>query len=1240
MRSTLGFFLGVLSALTVGCGTDGPVPGDIDSTVRPTIEIQIAPLTLTGIDFACYDVLVTNGPGGTGDTVWSEGDPLFTKSGADQTAPPPGTFNGANVDTTTICSDRFGNAGGGGISYVGPCDADDPSGSRVNTVTIWIDGLYGGANLDLGEWQDPCPDGCSIEVLCSENQDTKAEFNLTVMRDADQGFFDIAVSFEDVFCSAKLDTCYEGDEHIDLLHGTDGERGWTAVFGLACTGGVGSAVDTTMLYSNLEVVCGGTTFPLPTARPNGNQSVEVDGHTLNYGIYCGAEDLACDDAETAEIESCNKAYWNLAISLDDLSAVGEPCTLAFNASATDGSQALTNGLPTATGASYPYIDVNATLTPAACQQNPLNGEGSAVTTVYRGDLGGLTPPLTMCSQCDGTAVTSVDGVSPELCRQCEDQYCLACAGAGIGACTECEEGLVLENGECVCPPDLVGPVDGICIEVLTDFAASATLLGEPACSAELNCLDAAPDGSNNILFNGDTRATTAVLSFGCSGADNLYMSDVYIECDHYDNNQIDPLTDPLGSDNRIGPVATLRPSAGPGTMSGPTPGIFSYAALTGRKDFGGAAGDEVFSTLALGIEDSFFDTPDLTDGDAKRHCKVVAWMTGGTDPKWRSVQSPGHEATSYVRVMADLNAPAPTGGEAGATLDCGQQTLGAPDSAVEVLIDPAEFDTPSGDESPVVTFKNIIDANWQDTSLDVEATHYNQHQRSLNGDWSQPLLEPWQHWFLHEDFATLTDPASWINSTGDSVVTDGRVQDWEAFNLSFDGSEYSLSYNLGPADWGAAPQSFTITACRGNAVRISSGGYRGDGACDPLDPPVEGLGFRMVNSHEIPGGQVAPAFDTASRLFFDGVTDANGVLTFDDVPPGNYFIMPVVNDMLQYVNGGNYGENWTISPYDFEQFEICDYGAPGSGMSQGGSTVERSYLGAASANNVSSMYQTWTTNHTAGIYDDELNRTTIDYSNTNDESVSGVYIYETVNLREGGPSGDIIATENIFFPDTGGAPSQLGIYWNKVFPAATLTSGQDYTIEIVNASGAISWLSHDTDVDASGSSNLGATDLGLEVVFGVRKSHYDYPADWPHMLVVGGVEQVSSVDFEAGCATWVRLNVDNLSETYAGTHTLVVRGPDDAFGYCNSIGLFGPNHVGSLDHILRNRGGGTGLCDWDGGDERLPGGDYELTLEVWENDGATGLPLTLIDSMVSTFTMPYGQGVNHVVDATALNDGL
>lgn len=130
-------------------------------------------------------------------------------------------LNGGTPDTDALCSDRFGNGAGGALSYVGPCDADgqadpgDADGERMNSVTVWFDGLYGasGGYIDPNGtqgWQNPCVDaagaevGCTLDVLCEENADARVAFDFTVMREANQGFFDIAVSFEDVFCSAKV----------------------------------------------------------------------------------------------------------------------------------------------------------------------------------------------------------------------------------------------------------------------------------------------------------------------------------------------------------------------------------------------------------------------------------------------------------------------------------------------------------------------------------------------------------------------------------------------------------------------------------------------------------------------------------------------------------------------------------------------------------------------------------------------------------------------------------------------------------------------------------------------------------------------------------------------------------------------------------------------------------------------------------------------------------------------------
>jgi len=104
------------------------------------------------------------------DTVWSRGNPLLTYLAQDQGATPDpfGPITGA-PDTTTMCSDRYGNLGGGDISYVGPCDtslkADTNDGidGVQNRVTLWVDGLYNAAgDAEMGEWLDPCPSGCFL----------------------------------------------------------------------------------------------------------------------------------------------------------------------------------------------------------------------------------------------------------------------------------------------------------------------------------------------------------------------------------------------------------------------------------------------------------------------------------------------------------------------------------------------------------------------------------------------------------------------------------------------------------------------------------------------------------------------------------------------------------------------------------------------------------------------------------------------------------------------------------------------------------------------------------------------------------------------------------------------------------------------------------------------------------------------------------------------------------------------
>jgi len=294
-------------------------------------KIVVAPLSLAVIGVACYDLAVTTDT----DTVWSKGVPAFTTLGHDQTQPPDPSLAvvPANADGDTVCSDQYGNSAGGDITYIGPCDAsagadtDSSSGGVQNIVTLWVDGLYNTTKTtEMGEWQDPCPGGCSLQIDCNENADSLAEFDLTIMRDANQGFFDVAVNFDDIFCSAKFDTCYANatetvadDDNITLLFGADDIRDWTGVFGFTCTAGPDS--NTTLAYGAITVACaGGVSFTIDPTVAEGSNHIATSGtHNLQYGVYRGNEQLNCDDLATPEVvESCGKRYWNLALNLADL----------------------------------------------------------------------------------------------------------------------------------------------------------------------------------------------------------------------------------------------------------------------------------------------------------------------------------------------------------------------------------------------------------------------------------------------------------------------------------------------------------------------------------------------------------------------------------------------------------------------------------------------------------------------------------------------------------------------------------------------------------------------------------------------------------------------------------------------------------------------------------------------------------------------------------------------------------
>jgi hypothetical protein len=346
----------------------GPILGcsaELDGPRSPAINVRVAALDLPDIDFACYDLLVQNGAT-TPETVISRGTVGQSLAAG---------------DTTTLCSTRFGNGPGGDISYVAPCDSQLPN----HTITLWVDGIYTGTpeNPSPVDYQDPCPAGCELPATCIENADTPVTFNLTIMRPANQGFFDIGVNFDDVFCSAKVDCLGVGGQPLTLLHHPDTKvRGQTAVLGLACTTGPGDE-GTVLLRDPITITCGNDVYTLDPAQPEGNVYTASTGANpapsgspvWQYAIYAGEEAIDCGG------EPCNKVFWNVAIGFNTNIS---NCTLTTWATA--GTAASLAELTTPEASTWPYIEVDVDLTQPggglACFAHPLNGDPAGVATAY------------------------------------------------------------------------------------------------------------------------------------------------------------------------------------------------------------------------------------------------------------------------------------------------------------------------------------------------------------------------------------------------------------------------------------------------------------------------------------------------------------------------------------------------------------------------------------------------------------------------------------------------------------------------------------------------------------------------------------------------------------------------------------------------------------------------------------------------------------------------------------------
>lgn len=338
------------AALVLGASACGRSPSAGDGQSERGVRVAVSALTFEEVGDVVDTLTVKNG---LGQTVWTRSD---------------------------ISSTRFGN-GRGAISYVGPCDAQENPNSVELLITEVVDAtgtvLSHPAdyfNPTIGVGGEPAPLVVS-GLTCIENGDVPVSFNITLMRAANQGFFDVAVNFDDIFCSAKLD-CLPA-----FLHNGEA-RAETVNLAFACTSGQGSegeAEPTHLYMSPIYLRCVDDTTEPPTVTEEridvfpgteGNQGARPPV-LFQWAQYFGKEGFSDYD----------KCYWNFALGLQMAQIGTQTCSLRAYATAASTPFAGTTAPP---GSIYPFVAWEADVVTAGtlCEPQPLNGPGSGVSTRY------------------------------------------------------------------------------------------------------------------------------------------------------------------------------------------------------------------------------------------------------------------------------------------------------------------------------------------------------------------------------------------------------------------------------------------------------------------------------------------------------------------------------------------------------------------------------------------------------------------------------------------------------------------------------------------------------------------------------------------------------------------------------------------------------------------------------------------------------------------------------------------
>jgi len=470
------------------------------------VAIDVAPLSLAGITDATYVLTVYNAPGGAaggGEVVWAR----------------------------TLTSQRYGD-GAGSLSYVGPCDAA----TGANSVTLELTELRDASGVvPTTTYMNPTP--VTRSATCVANGDVSVTFDITMARQAQQGFFDVAVQFQDIFCSAKLDCEDDDGSDLELLHDSSGARDMTVVLGFACTG---STTGTTYLYmDDLVITCSGLASDVRVA-PTGLGTVTLEaadnpnGYLFAGAVYRGVEGFA------------GKAYWNVSLGLDasrfESSGV---CVLKTRATASaEAFPQEADGFPLPAGSVYPVIDWEVPLSDdvgvdgrRVCTQHEVNGADGMVATNYLGYLplqNGFTwsdGPVYMRHRFQPVHPSGPNGqvlsAGAPVCNPgCANGVCTA-----DGAETRCDcTGTGYEGAVCDVPLCSAACVNGTC--AAPDTCACANGFWGATCASACTLCDAeefeqspCSDGADRVCADCDDIAHCVAGAASCTGPDDESCAD-------------------------------------------------------------------------------------------------------------------------------------------------------------------------------------------------------------------------------------------------------------------------------------------------------------------------------------------------------------------------------------------------------------------------------------------------------------------------------------------------------------------------------------------------------------------------------------------------------------------------------------------------------------------------------------------------------------------------------------------